>query len=226
LKAVAFGRLSSYNGYMKILRKIPTIEVKRTFVIADHLTQRKGSGNNRKFLKELSEKEFDRKLQNAKKLILKYKEEKLDVLISPKYPKRVNSYNNSQWFVAEMSPKELGVWRRAGNMPLQWTNGSLYDTARKIKTALEKNPKLIKGRPRHTIPNILKIKSHLEQKEKYLYPIVFKGDTGTGGRRRLKRKMKGDIDDGCMRSIAMAVSGKDPILVYFGLSKKFLTSKA
>jgi len=32
--------------------------------------------------------------------------------------------------------------------------------------------------------------------------------------------MKGDIDDGCMRSIAMAISGKKDITVYFGIPKK------
>lgn len=62
----------------------------------------------------------------------------------------------------------------------------------------------------------------MEQKEKYLYPIVFKTDTGTKGRKRLKRKVKGDIDDGCMRSIAMAMFGRDPITVYYGIPKKSL----
>jgi hypothetical protein len=40
------------------------------------------------------------------------------------------------------------------------------------------------------------------------------------GRKRLKTKMKGDIDDGCMRSIALAISGRNPITVYFGVPKK------
>ncbi len=206
---------------MKILKSVPTIEVKRTFVIADHLTQRK---NNRKLLKDISENDFERKLKNAKKSVLKLKEKSLDKLISPKWQKRINSYNNSDWFLAKASPKELGVWSKAGGLPLKWTNGPLKETANKVKYALDHNPKLIKRRPRHSIPNILKIKTHLAQKEKYLLPIVFKTDTGTQGRKRLKRKMKGDIDDGCMRSIALAIDGKDPILVYFG-KKKVLSPK-
>ncbi len=32
--------------------------------------------------------------------------------------------------------------------------------------------------------------------------------------------MKGDIDDGCMRSIAMAMSERVPITVYFGIPMK------
>ncbi len=205
---------------MKILRKVPNIEVKRTFVIADHITQRKNLGNNRKFLKDLSEMEFNQKLQKTKKAILKLKEKNLDKLVTPKWQKRINSYNNSEWFIAEMSPSELGVWSHAGNLPLRWTNRSLAETAEKVIRGLKRKSKSIKKRPKHSIPNILKIKDHLEQKEKYLYPIVFKTDTGTLGRKRLKKKMKGDIDDGCMRSIALAISGRDPITVYFGIPKE------
>jgi len=105
-------------------------------------------------------------------------------------------------------------------LPLGWTNGSLFETAEKVKIALDKKSKILKRRAKHSIPNILKIKDHLLQKEKYLFPIVFKTDIGTQGRKRLKRKMKGDIDDGCMRSIALAISGKNPITVYFGLPLK------
>lgn len=205
---------------MKILKKVRVVEVKRAFAISDHLTQRKTSGNNRKFLKSLSEKQFHKKLSNAKKVILKLKSKDLDKLVSPKWPKRIKSYNASQWFLAEINPMEMGVWKRAGNLPLRWTNGSLYQTARHVKTALEMNSKLLKQRPKHAIPNILKLKTHLEQKEKYLYPITFKSNTGTQGRRGLKRKMKADIDDGCMRSIALAISGRKPTRVYFGVPLK------
>lgn len=205
---------------MKIIKKINTLEVKRTFVIADHITQRRNLGNNRKFLKDISLEEFDKKLHQSKRTILKLKEKSLDKLISPKWPKRIDSYNNSNWFIAEMSPDELGVWNRAGGLPLRWTNRSLAETAEKVSRGLKRKSKSIKRRPKHSIPNILKIKYHLQQKEKYLYPIVFKTDTGTQGRRRLKKKMKGDIDDGCMRSIALAIAGRKKIKVYFGVPKK------
>ena len=58
------------------------------------------------------------------------------------------------------------------------------------------------------------------QKEKYLLPIIFEGGKGTRGRKRLKRQMKGDIDDGCMRSIALTISGVDRIKAYIGIDKK------
>jgi hypothetical protein len=204
---------------MRILRRVTPLEVKRTFVLADHLTERKGKGNNRKFLKKISEKEFQRKLCVAKKLILEKTEEQLDRLVSPEWPRRLEAYNNSAWHVAEMHPSELGVWVRAGDLPLRWTNDSLKETARRVAAGFKKKSKLLKNRPKHSIPNILTLQTHRNQEEKYLYPIVFKTDTGTKGRRRLKRKMKGDIDDGCMRSIALTMSGRDPVLVYFGSPK-------
>lgn len=207
---------------MKIIKKIPTIEVKRTFVIADqiaHIHKGKKSGNNHKFLKDLTEREFDKKLVKIKQKILKLKESSLDKLVSPEYSKRLTAYNNSRWFLAEVKPREVGVWTRAGELPLRWTNQSLVETAEKMIKGLKRKSKSIKRRPRHSIPNILKIESHLKQTEKYLYPIVFKTDTGTMGRKRLKRKMKGDIDDGCMRAIALAMSGRKHISVYFGFPK-------
>lgn len=204
---------------MQILKKVPTIEVKRTFVVADHITQRKNLGNNKKYLKNISQKEFNEKIKNAKKVILKLAETDLDKMISPKYVKRINAYNSSIWYLAKMTPDELGVWRRAGDLPLRWTNKSLAETAEKVMRGFKRKSKSIKKRPKHAIPSILKIKDHLNQKEKYLYPIVFKTDTGTGGRRRLKTKMMGDIDDGCMRSIALAMSGKNSIIVYYGIPK-------
>jgi hypothetical protein len=208
---------------MKIVKEVKTIEVKRTYVIADyvaHVHKGKKLGNNRTFLKDLDEKELVNKLASVKERILKLKEKELDKLITPEWTKRVKSYNSSQWYLAEVSPKEVGVWKRAGGLPLRWTNRSLAETAEKVARGLKRNSKSIKRRPKHTIPNILKTSLHLEQKEKYLYPIVFKSDTGTKGRKRLKMKMKGDIDDGCMRSIALAISGRNPITVYFGVPKE------
>src|SRR5258708_31208545 len=98
---------------MKIFGKVKPIQVKRTFLIADRIAHRKNLGNNRAFLKDLSEEEFNKKLLGAKRTVLKLKEEKLDKLITPQWKKRVGAYNKSQWFLAEVSPKEVGVWKRA-----------------------------------------------------------------------------------------------------------------
>ena len=204
---------------MKVLKEVEPIEVKRAFVIADHVAHlhgRKKRGNNKKFLKALSEAELQKKIVETKKEILRVKESDLDRLVCPEWPKRLNAYNMSRWFIADIRPKDVGVWARAGGLPLRWTNRSLAETAKKMERGLKMDSKSIKSRAKHAIPNILKMKSQLDQEERYLYPIVFRSDTGTMGRKRLKRKMVGDIDDGCMRSIALAMSGKRIIRVYFG----------
>ena len=56
--------------------------------------------------------------------------------------------------------------------------------------------------------------------EKTLFPIVFAGGHGTCGRKWCRKKMTGDIDDGCLRAIALAISGYKTLNVYFGKPKK------
>lgn len=196
---------------MKIIKQVPVIEVKRAFVISD-IGKIKGNARG------VSEKIFIKKLNDAKKKVLKWNESMLDRHIE--WPKRLAAYTDSVWYIAKISPVELGVWRRASGMPLRWTNKTLVQTSENIKKALENNSKFLKKRSRYAIYNILHSPEQLSQKEKYSFPIVFKNDTGTHGRSYLRTKTKADIDDGCMRSIAMAMSGRNPITVYFGIPRK------
>lgn len=202
---------------MGILQKVPSIEVKRAFVVSDFISVKK---DRRKHLTVISENLFRRKLENAKKKVLRLKVSQLDRLIKNEWKKRLKAYDNSQWYIGVVSSNEIGVWKKAGGLPLSWTNGSLIQTSRKVEYALSHNPKLLKKRSRYSIPNILKTNVHLLQKEKYLLPIVFKGGTGTKGRKGLKRKTKYDIDDGCMRSIALTIYGLKKLKVYIGLPKE------
>lgn len=205
---------------MKILKKVSVREVKRAFVIANSIRIQK---NGRRYLGKISEGEFLRKFQQSKQKGLRMTNTELDAYVvgahSKKDPLRLQAYNASDWYIGEIRPNEVGPWRRSGELPLSWTNQSLKDTADKIRHALEKGQSL-PGRARHTIPNILATNVSMLQSEKYLLPILFKGGTGTRGRSRLKRVMKGDIDDGCMRSIALAVSGVRVIRAYIGFPKK------
>lgn len=202
---------------MRILRPVKSIEVKRAFVVSDFISAKK---DRRKHLTHVPQDVFIAKLKDAKKKALKLKESQLDKIIKDEYKKRLTAYDASVWFVGEMKTSEIGVWKKAGGLPLSWTNGSLVGTAQKVKYALDHNPKLLKKRSRYSIPNMIKTNTHLLQKEKYLFPIVFKHGTGTKGRKGLKKQLKGDIDDGCMRSIALAVSGIKTIKVYFGSPKE------
>lgn len=201
---------------MKLLKKVSVREVKRTFVIGNDIRIHKG----RRFMGNVSREEFLKKLRQSKQRGLRMTDRQLNHLISPEWPKRLDSYEASDWYLADISPSEVGVWTRAGGLPLAWTNGSLKDTTDNIRRALATNSKSLTSRARRAITNMLATNVGLLQSEKYLLPIVFKGNTGTRGRGRLKRVMKGDIDDGCMRSIALAVSGKKTIRAYIGFPKK------
>ena len=202
---------------MHLLHKIPTLEVKRCFVVSDFCAARTHKGHMKKLE---SEAHYLKRVEEVKAKVLKMEESALDKIIGG-WKKRLNAYNSSDWSVAEFSPEELGVWSHAGELPLRWTNKSLTETAKKVRWALNrKNGFRHKHiRAAHAIPGILKTSVNVIQKEKYLLPIVFKCDTGTRGRGRLKTKMKGDIDDGCMRSIALSVNGAQKIRVYFGVPR-------
>lgn len=202
---------------MKILKKVSVREVKRAFVIANNIRIQK---RGKRYFGKISKEEFLKKLSQSKQKGLRMTNEQLNKHISPDWPRRLHAYDSSDWYLGEVKTSEVGVWKRAGNLPLAWTNGSLKDTADNVHRALKKNPKLLKGRARRAISNMLATNVGVLQNEKYLLPIVFKGDSGTRGRRGLKRVMKGDIDDGCMRSIALAVSGVKVIRAYIGLPKK------
>lgn len=201
---------------MKLLKKIPVREVKRTFVIGNDIRIHKG----RRFMGKVSKEEFLKKLRQSKQRGLRMTEKQLDRLITPEWSRRLDSYDASDWYLADVSTSEVGVWTRAGGLPLAWTNGSLQDTARNVRRAIATDSKSLTSRARRAVLNMLATNVGLLQSEKYLLPILFKSNTGTRGRSRLKRVMKADIDDGCMRSIALAVSGRKTIRAYVGFPKK------
>jgi hypothetical protein len=172
-------------------------------------------------LHRISQQEFLGKVLGAKKKVNELSRKQLDRIIEKEWHKRLNAYDSAEWHLGEIKPSEVGVWKRAGELPTAWTNGSLADTARHVSYALLHGKlKRRKIRAAKAVKGILETNVNFLQKEKYLYPIVFKGGTGTNGRKGLKKRMKGDIDDGCMRSIALAINGSKRIKVYFGVPKK------
>lgn len=199
---------------MKILKKVAPIEVKRCFVISDFISHQKYT---RKQMANVSPAQYRKRVAHAKEVILELPEMMLDMILKGEWAKRYRTYQKMQWHIAEMGTDELGVWKGAGGLPVTWTKGSLKETAQYVKEALAHNPKQLKARSYTAIPGIIKTALKTVQTEKYLYPIALPG--GTYGRSGFK-KMKGDLDDGCMRSIALAVSGKKKIKVYLGKKKK------
>ena len=202
---------------MKKLKRVPAIEAKRTYLIADAIRR---SESKKDFLGKIDASEWQTKLRSAKKKILALPEKKLDAMIAKTYVRRLHAFNSSNWYIGTFTPDEVGVWRRAGNLPLEWTNDSLKETARHVQRAIATKSRRLKSRAKSVVPNLLRINVDLIQDEKYLLPIVYEVDTGTKGRRRLKKKMKGDIDDGCMRSIALTINGAKKIKAYLGFPKR------
>lgn len=202
---------------MKLLRKVSAKEVKRDFVVSQLVRLTRGK---KLFLKKLTPKEFATKLAASKRKVLRMPEKALDRFIGDDYLPRLRSYNACDWYVAEVKTSEVGVWKQAGGLPPRATKGSLKKTADFVRTALAKRPIRLLGRVRRVVPRMIETNINELQKEKYLLPIVFKGGTGTRGRRGLKPVLKGDIDDGCMRSIALAVHGAETLRVYYGMPKR------
>jgi hypothetical protein len=144
----------------------------------------------------------------------------LDKIIGDKYMPRLDAFNKLHWYLGEVKIEEVGVWREAGGLPLYFTNKSLKDTAEKVKNALHQNSTLLSKRAKRAIPNMLKTNYSLLQDEKYLFPIVLEHGASPNIRKGLKYKVKGDIDDGGMRAITLAISGRKTLKVFLGLKKK------
>ena len=204
---------------MKLLKKVSPIETKRCFVLSQRFTSKK---MRKKGIKEYKPDKdiIIKKLSKTKKKILKLKEKSLDKIIKDEYNKRLKAYEELDWYLGEVNISEVKVWNGTGGLYESWTQRvSLNETAQKLKAELKKEKsKIRRRRAFQIIPQIIPIKNIL-QNEKYLFPIVV--PTGTyrdhsGG----IKTIPWFLDDGCMRSLAYAVSGDKKIKVYIGIPKK------
>lgn len=200
---------------MKLIKPVGKTEVKRAFVVAQYIRKR----GVKRYLGALSEKEFERKLAAAKKYAKGLDGAKLDRAIGKEDIVRRDNYNAVRWYLGTVRTSEVGVWSGAGGLPSAWTKGSLEDTGKKVAHALKTGSKLLKSRVKRAIPGILKTSVRSVQDENYLLPIVLPGGFRASCRRGSK-VFKGDIDDGCMRSIALAVNGERTIRAYIGIRRK------
>jgi hypothetical protein len=205
---------------VQLIKKISVHEVKKTYVTATFVKEY--APKDAEYMGMVTREEYLKLLVKAKKKVASMSNLAMDQLIMKRFGgkrKRLDAYMAMQWYEAKVQTKDVGIWRGAGGLPIAWTEGSLASTARLVKKALGSKDKRIRMRARRALPGIMQ---HLEviKNEKYLRPIVFTHDTGTRGRKHLPAyKLLGDIDDGCMRSVAMAVSGDKYIQVYFGIPK-------
>jgi hypothetical protein len=198
---------------MKLISRIRGVEVKRAFVASQYISRH--NNKNKRYLPLISKDDFAKKLKSAKAYAKKLNNTQLDRIIAKEYPPRRDAYNNVEWHIGVVSTDEVAVWREAGGLPVAWTKGSLSETAQKVSMAIEKNSKFFRGRAKRSIPRILKTSLDAAQDDNYLFPIILPAGTIPNCRKGVK-KFKGDIDDGCMRSIALAISGKKKIKAHIG----------
>lgn len=199
---------------------VDRIEPKRCYVMSQ--TIRNLDRNNERYTPQLSREAFLERLQRAKDIVAKLSEEELDSSIaSENYPKRLKAYNNVQWYQGIVHADEVGVWKGAGGLPISWTEGSLTETARRVSQSFkDQSTNGIAARAKRAIP---RMRENLDiiAEEPYLYPIILPGGTmgrGLHGRPYKDfRLMKGDIEDGCMRSITLVTSGRDKFYAYIGI---------
>ena len=197
---------------MKLTRKVKRITVKKCFVASQYI--RKHRSSKKRFLPKLAREEFLEKLKDAKEYVDNMQEENLDERIKNEDPKRLRQYNSLNWYEGNASPQEISVWKRAGGLPLAWTNKNLLKTAKLVKKSLEVNNRILSARSKRAIPRMMGFLDLIEN-EKYLYPIIVRDNAR--GRKYLK-KYKGSLDDGNMRAIALTISGRKNIKAFIGVS--------
>jgi len=203
---------------MELFKKVKGIEIKRCYVLSNRFTSKKMRKEAlKKNIIRPTKETFLKNLAVNKKAVLKLKEPALDLILSTEYKKRLKAYNSVEWHIGYVDLSEVGLWRGAGGIPEKWTRGSLRDSSDRIAFELKKSKsKYSRIRAMKAVPEIISLKATIK-KENCLLPIILPSGTIPNCRKGM-RKMKGEIDDGCMRSLALAVSGDNKIKAYIGTS--------
>ena len=205
---------------MELLKKVSRLEAKRCFVLSQRFTSKQMRKDAvKKHMIKPSEKTITANIKTQVVEVMKMSEEQLDHIITTEYKKRLKAYDAVEWYLGTVDVSEVGVWRGAGGLPKSWTRGSVKETAQKLFDGMiKKDFQHSRVRAARVVPKILEIKSILK-KQKYLLPIILSSGTIKSARKGMK-KMEGDIDDGCMRSLAFAGTGDGTIKAYIGIAPK------
>ncbi len=205
---------------MELLKKVSRLEAKRCFVLSQRFTSKRMRKDAvKKHMIKPSKKTIIANIKAQTEEVMKLGEGQLDHIISTEYKKRLKAYDTVEWYKGVVDVSEVGVWRGAGGAPLSWTRGSVKDTARILFEEInKKNARYSRIRAMRVVPKILEIKNIIK-KQKYLLPIILSDGTIKNARKGMK-KMKGHIDDGCMRSLAFAGTGDEKITAYIGIAPK------
>ena len=181
--------------------QVDRIEVKRCFVLSERA----------KKLAHKQRDEFLKDLDTIEKTIIALKENELDNEIRRICPPRLTKYNELVWYYGMCSIDEMGVWRCARGLPREWTFGSVRETARYVKQAIEHGK--LGGEANIAILGIMKLSDVIAER-RLLSLILVPGGPWWG--REGCRKMRWNVDDGSMRAIALALTGRTKLNAFVG----------
>ncbi|MCD4666763.1 hypothetical protein K8R47_03060 [archaeon] len=183
------------------MKKVKIKEVLQAFIISDELKKEYGEINN------ISEyKEIYNKIKNK---IKKYSEKELWQCIKDK--NRIIRYKSCDWYFGRIKISNTGVWPHMGHIV---DNLLFKDTKWTANQIFKNSNKILKGELNHLF-RILPFVSYLNKH----IPIITIQNSAIRDKEKYLKEMC-DIDDGCHRTICLALQGRTFINAYIGIQKK------
>lgn len=175
-------------------------EVKQCFVLSDKA---------KKFA-NLNITEFQEGLGAFKKDVEEMSEQQLDSVLDWRAPE----YNRLTWRWGTVSIDEIGVWPGAAGLPERLCLGSVRETASGILKMGGVQALPVNGdtRARDSIPGMEAV-AEVISNERLLSLIARAGGTY---RKPPHERMRWDLDDGSVRSVALALVGIERLNAFFG----------
>lgn len=151
--------------------------------------------------------ELEEKIRDSLKGFYSLSEKELARRIRDKI--RQKNFLGQSWTVEEVPLKYIGGYPRIGDLPQEWCQSSIVDTAKFIR----ENPDCVNQY--ESAHRIYQIRPHLKIISKYLLPVLL-----PGGEIRKSDKLLSlpyDSDDGNHRLVAAVLAGKETVLAYVGI---------
>lgn len=199
---------------MILTEKVPVIEVKRNFLLADFFKDI--AEQHRK----LSKDELEKRYEQLREKLGKLEEYHLNEGITDKV--RLDRYNSMDWYKGNKEFSEMGVWPKMRAIDISLTIGSVLDTAKGVKEVIENKSDLnVPERFREKLASMRELSEFIYSR----FPLILfpGGEIREKDYNRAKENneplcsiFNHDIDDGSGRSVAYALEGLENAVVYFG----------
>ena len=183
------------------MEKVKIKEVLHTCVVADELKKKYSEICNISEYKEIYSK------INIK--IKKYSEKELWQHIKDK--ERVKRYKSCEWYFSKIKITSTGVWPNMGHIA---DNLLLKDTKWAANQIYQNSNRILKGELNH----LFRILPFVNYLNKHIPTIVIKDSIIRNNKKYFKEIY--DIDDGCHRTVCLALQGRTFINAYIGIQKK------